>query len=229
MSFSGIKTKTIAIAVAGLFAGSAFGYWGYTEYKQQELRNAVTELVKNTSLQMRDALGSDQRTVSVQTPGPLPKLYDDALAVDANVRKLHGMDVSPAEELGDAADDYVLTSREILLRWASSHRYRARLSASIQALRNHMRADDRTGGWVSAAIRAKERVEEDYRDYRLATNALGSLLESFPASRSKMSHYVDPALLTDYALIEDARKQVADASKQAAEEVQSARQLHPYR
>ena len=228
MSFSGIKTKTVALVVAALFAGTAFGYWGYSEYKQQQLRNAVTELVTNTSLQVRDALGSDRRTV-IQNPGSLLKPYDDALAVDANYQRLHGMDALPVGELGDAADDYLLTTREIMLRWASSHRYRARLSASIQALQTHMRADDRTGAWVGAAIRAKERVEEDYRDYRFATNALRSLLESFPASRSKMALYVDPTLLADDALIEEARKHVLDASKQAVEEIQSARQLSAYR
>lgn len=228
MSFSGIKTKTVALAVAALSAGSAFGYWGYIGYQQRELRNTVTDLVKNTSLQVRDGLSSDRRTVT-ESPDSLLKLYDDALAVDANYRRLHGMDASPVGELGDAADDYLLTSREIMLRWASSHRYRGRLFASIQALRSHMHADDRTGAWVSTAVRAKERVEEDYRDYRIATNALRSLLESFPASRSKMALYVDATLLADDALIEEARKQVLDASRQAAEEVQSARQLSAYR
>jgi len=229
MNFSGIKSKTLATAMAALVAGSAFGYWGYAEYKQREFRTEVIELVGNTSHQLRDALGSTGHIPSGNSSGYLSKLYDDALAVDANFRKLHSMDVSPAEKLGDAAEDYVLTSREILLRWASSHRYRQRLTASIQALQKHMHSDDRTGAWVSAAVRAKERVEEDYRDYRFTTDALAFLLESFPASRAKISSYVDSPLLSNNALIAETRKQVIDASKHTAEEVHRARQLVSYR
>ena len=229
MSFSGLKTKTVAIAFAALFTGSAFGYWSYGEYRQQELRNAIAELVKDTSVRMHDALGAETLPTPADTSVTLRRFYDHAEAVDGNFRKLHDMDVAPVEALAGVADDYVLTSREILLRQASSHRYRLKLSGSIQALRNHMRTDNRTGAWVSEAIRAKERVEEDYRDYRIATNALGNLLESFPAARAKMAPHVDAGLLTDEALAEAARQQVLAASRQAADEIQKARQLASYR
>lgn len=229
MNFSGTKSRVAVMALSAALAGSAFGYWSYGEYRQQELRNEVTELVKDTSVRMRDALSAGTLPTSANTPVTLRKFYDHAEAADRNFRKLHGMDVAPVEALAGAADDYVLTSREILLRHASSHRYRAKLSGSIQALRNHMRTDDRTGAWVSEAIRAKERVEEDYRDYKIATNALGNLLESFPASRAKMAPHVDAGLLTDEAVVEEARKQVLAASRQAADEIEKARQLASYR
>jgi len=229
ISFSGLKTKTIVAVLSAVLATSALGYWSYGEYRQQELRSAVTGLVKDTSLRMRDALTAGTVSTPADTAMSLRKLYDDAEAVDGNFRTLHGMDVAPVEALAGAADDYVLTSREILLRWASSHRYRVKLSGSIEALRNHMREDDRTGAWVSGAIRAKERVEEDYRDYRIATSALGNLLASYPDSRAKMAPYVDPELLADEALVEEARKQVLAVSGQTADEIETVRQLITYR
>lgn len=229
MIFSIPKTKIAAAAVAAVLAGSAFGYWGYGEFREHELRNAVTEIVTDTSLRMRDALRAETGSIPANNPATLRRFYDHAVAVDGHLSELRGMDVSPIGGLGDAADDYVLTGREILLRRAASQRYRLKLAESIQALRNHMRADDRSGSWVREAVRAKERVEEDYRDYRITINALGTLLESFPASRAKMAPHVDAALLADDALVAEARKLVLESSKQVADEVGKISELAAYR
>lgn len=230
MSFSGFKTKTVVTALTAVLATSAFGYWGYGELREQALRNEIIELVKDTSLHMATALGTEAPQKSAASLAALRKFYEHAEAVAGHFQKLNAMDLaSPVADLADAADDYMLTSREILLRRASSQRYRLKLSGSIQALHAHMRADNRTGAWVSEAIRAKEKVEEDYRDYRLAINALGSLLGTFPASRAKMALYIDATLLTNEALVEEARRQALEASTRAADEIEKVRQLHAYR
>lgn len=225
MRFSGFKTKTVVIALAAAVATSAFGYWGYGELREQQLRNEVTALVTDASLRMQAALSAE----AVDDPAILRRFYEHAEAVDADFRKLHDADVTAVADLAYAADDYLLTSREILLRWASSQRYRLELSGSIKALQKHMRADNRTGAWVSEAIRAKERVEDDYRDYNRAVNALSTLLGTFPASREKMAPYMDAALLADERLVQAAREQALAASSQAADEVDRIRQLRTYR
>jgi hypothetical protein len=229
MNFLGLKSKAVAITVSVLVAGSAFGYLGYGEYKEQGLRHEVMEIVKDTSLQMRDALSVESVPTSASQANFLRQFYDHAEAVDAHFQKLHSLDVLPIGELAGVVDDYVLTSREILIRRASSQRYRLKLSGSIQALRNHMRTDDHTGAWVSEAIRAKERVEEDYRDYRVAINALGSLLGSYPAAWAKLAPHVEAALLVDESLIEDAHRRALEAAAQAADQIEKARQLASYR
>lgn len=229
MNFLGLKLRVVAIAVSVLVAGSAFGYLGYGEYKEQGLRREIMEMVKDTSLHMHDALGVESIPTSASKANFLRQFYDHAEAVDAHFQKLHSIDVSPIGELAGVVDDYVLTSREILIRRASSQRYRLKLSGSIQALRNHMRTDDRTGAWVSQAIRAKERVEEDYRDYRVAINALGNLLGSYPAAWAELAPHVESALLVDESLIEDAHRRALEAAAQAAEQIEKARQLASYR
>ncbi len=229
MNILGFKTKAVAITVSVLVAGSAFGYLGYGEYKEQGLRHEVTEIVRDTSLRIHDALSVESVPTSAAQANFLRQFYDHAEAVDAHFQKLHSIDVLPIGELAGVVDDYVLTSREILIRRASSQRYRLKLSGSILALRNHMRTDDRTGAWVSEAIRAKERVEEDYRDYRLAINALGSLLGSYPAALTKLAPHVEAALLVDESLIEDAHRRALQAATRAADEIEKARQLASYR
>lgn len=229
MNFFGYKTKAVAITFSALVAGSAFGYLGYGEYKEQGLRHEITELVKDTSLRMHEALSVEAVPNSAAQAKFLRQFYEHAEAVDGHFHKLHSIDVLPIGELAGAVDDYVLTSREILIRRASSHRYRLKLSASIQALRHHMRTDDRTGAWVSEAIRAKERVEEDYRDFRVAINALGTLLGSYPAALTNLAPHVEATLLVEESLIEAAHRRALEAATQAADEIENARQLANYR
>ncbi|HET9665077.1 MAG TPA: hypothetical protein VFP00_12695, partial [Burkholderiales bacterium] len=193
-----------------------------------QLREEISNLVRDTSERMHAAL-TTQVPPAMDNPALLRKLYDDAETVDAHFRRIRSEDLATLTELASAADDYLLTSREILLRWASSQRYRLKLSASIRALENHMRADDRTAAWITEAVRAKERVEEDYRDYNRAMSALSTLLASFPAAREKMAPQVDATLLTDARLVASIRTQVIAASAHATGEMERIRQLRAYR
>jgi hypothetical protein len=228
MRFSGFRTKTAVMVIATAAATSAFGYWGYGELRAHQLREEITALVTDASLRMQAVL-STEVPLAVESPAVLRRFYEHAEAVEAHFRKLHDENVAPVASLADAADDYLLTSREILLRRASSERYRQKLAGSIKALREHMGADDHTAAWVSKAVRAKENVEDDYRDYNRAVNALGTLLTTFPAARDKMAPHLDAALLTDEKLVATARTHALAASARAADEIEKIRQLRTYR
>lgn len=229
MAFSILKARTALVVAGALGATSAFGYWGYAELRAHQLREEISGLVRDASARMRDALSTQVPTTAVDNPGLLRKLYDDAETVDAYFRQVKSGNVALLPELSDAADDYLLTSREILLRWASSQRYRVRLTASMQTLEKHMRADDGTGEWVTAAVRLKERVEEDYRDYSRALNALDRLLASFPLARGKMLPQIDSTSLTDAQFISSVRRQVIAAAAHARQDIDHMRQLRLHR
>ena len=229
MAFSILKARTALVVAGALGATSAFGYWGYTELREHQLREEISELVRDASARMSAALATQVPQTAMDNPGLLRKLYDDAETVDAHFRKVHGGDVALLPELSTAADDYLLTSREILLRWASSQRHRVRLATSMRLLETHMRGDDRSGEWVTAAVRLKERVEEEYRDYSRTLNALDTLLASFPAARDKMLPQVDSVLLADAPLVTSARKNVIAAAAHARQEMEYMRQLRVYR
>lgn len=220
--------KAVVIILIAVVVTAALG-WAYSEHRKRQLHEAVVGLVKDTSLRLRDALSIPASPPLADNPQAGRKFDDHVATVERHLLKLRGMDTASLGALAEPADDFVLTGREILRRVATSHRYRVQLSGSLQALRDHMRADDRSGSWVQEAVRAKERVEEDYRNYRLSVEALGKLLESFPASRAKMAPYVDAALLTDESLLEQARRRALEASTHAADEIEKARQLEAYR
>jgi hypothetical protein len=131
--------------------------------------------------------------------------------------------------LAEAADDYLLTSREILKRLVNAQRYRQLLSESLPALIQHTRADNRTGAWVQEAVKARERVNKDHRDLSLATGALDQLLQSFPASQKKIAPFVDPAVLIDDGAIAAARARALEAAKRVSAEIEKTRQPDAFR
>jgi len=230
---SSIRAKVLLAALVAVVTGSAFGYWGAAEFEQRERRDDIVWLVQDTSLRLRTALVSEPvAAATADDGGALRPLYEHAVAVDRHLQKLRNIDTSDGAALGalaDAADDYLLTCREILLRRASSQRYRVKFSGDLQQLRHHMRSDNRTGAWITAAVRAKERVDEDYRDFRIASTALVTLIDSFPAAQAKIAPHVDAARLIDDAVVATARERMIAASQATARELERYADLNRYR
>src|SRR6266702_4450279 len=78
---------------------------------------------------------------------------------------------------------------------------------------------------LQEALRAKDRLEKDYSDYRLSAEALSRLLESYPDARKKLALHVGGALLADEGTAAAARRRALENSKRVASEVERARQL----
>jgi len=220
----GARRKTVAAMLVALLAASALGYWGYSTYRKRELQRTVLELVKNTSLRLRDSLGFESNAPG--TAESVRKLDDGVQEVDRRLADLRRMNASPDRALVEAADDYLFTSLQILRTQASSHRYRLRLADSTQALRMHMRnANRRNDAWIRDALRTKDRAEKDYFDYKLSVEAFGRLLLSVSEVRTKLAVRADPALLVADDLVMEAYKRALDTSKQTADGMEKARQL----
>ena len=219
-----LTTRTAALLAAALVAASALGYWGVSAYRKSQLQKAVTALVKDTSERLQAALAIETGAASVdQTVG---RLDDHAQEVDKHVLELRGLSASPNRALVDAAEEYMLTVRQILRNQAASHRYRIQVSASDRALRDHMRAAKRrSGSWIQEALRAKDRLEKDYFDYRLSAGAFSRLLESYPDARKKLALHVGGVLLADETTAANARRRALDSARRLADEVERARQL----
>jgi hypothetical protein len=220
----GLTTRTAALLAAALAVASALGYWGVSAYRKSQLQMAVTALVKDTSERLQAALAIETGTAPADQT--VARLDDHAQEVDKHVLELHGMSASPNRALVDAAEEYMLTVRQILRNQAASHRYRIQVSASDRALRDHMRsARRRSGPWIQEAVRAKDRLEKDYFDYRLSASAFSRLLESYPDARKKLALHVGGALLADEAAAISARRRALDSARRLADEVERTRQL----
>ena len=215
-------SRTLLIAAAAFVVAAALGYWAFGTHKKGEAGKAVMALAQETGRHLQEALSTEPGRPSTEI---VQAIGEYAAAASRNLEALKRLDAAGNQALVDAVDDYLLTSREIFGRQAASYRFRRQLLASTQALRDHMRADNRTGAWVREAVQAKERVEKDYRDYQSATEALNKLLESFPASVAKVASRSRTAPLVDDKLIADARKRSGAALQQATEDVEKIRQF----
>lgn len=205
------------IAVAVVAAG--LGYWGYSAHKHRELRAAVGAFLKDSSARMRDALGMETAPATVNRAQFVSKLNEHATIAERNLQLFKRLDLARDRPLTDAADDYLLTTREILKKQLDSHRHRLLLEESSQALVSHMRAGSRGSTWVQDAVKAKERVNKDYRSYNLATEAYGKLLETFPASQKKIAPHVDKTFLIEDGPIAEARRRALQEARQIASDM----------
>lgn len=214
----------IFVAVA-LVLAAALGYWGYGSHKKREYDKSVLALVADTSARLRDGLNIETAPPTADRPSFIKKLDEHALTVDRNVRSLKAHGSSTNTALADAADDYMVTAREILKRQAESRRRRLSLDENARMLGDHMRRDDRTGAWVQEAVKAKDRVNKDYRDYQLAAEALDKLLGSFTASQAKILPYIDPKLAIADAFVGEARRQAREDVRMTAAQFEKTQRL----
>ena len=222
----GLTTRSTALGLAALVAVSSLGYWGISAYRKGQLQKAVTALVKDSSERLQAALAVETEAVHEDAAQMVGKLDDQAQEVDKHVIELRGMSASPNRALVDAAEEYILTVRQILRNQAASHRYRIQVTASERALRDHMRTSNRRSGtWIQQALRDKDRLEKDYFDYRLSVDTFGRLLESYPATRKKLALQVGAGLLVEETVAANARKRALANSRRAADDVERARQL----
>jgi hypothetical protein len=213
-----LDTRILVVAFVALAVAVAVALWGYSAHKKRELDKAALALVADTAARLRDALAIETAPPTANRAGFVKKLGEHAVSADRNLQKLKRLGSGSDLALTDAADGYVLTAREILKKQAESRRYRLLLEDSSQALRAHMRADNRTGAWVQDAVKVKERVNKDYRDYSLASGALDTLLGSFTASQLKIAPYVEPKVLIADALVGEARRRAREDARQVTAE-----------
>ena len=221
----GATTRGATFALAALVLASALGYWGVSVYRKVQLQRTVSALVIDSSERLAAALTLESDMAGAGSAQTVARLDEQAQEVDKHVIELRDTNASPGRRLVAAAEEYLLTVRQILREQAASHRYRIQVSASETALREHMRAAGRRSkGWIDEAIRAKDRLEKNYFDYRVSTEALERLLASYPPVRKTMAAQLSVPLLAD-DVVESARKRTLAGSKRLAASVEQARQL----
>jgi Tfp pilus assembly protein PilX len=221
----GASTRAGIFVLAALVLVSALGYWGVSAYRKSQLQKTVSALVRDSSERMQAALALENESAAADSPQTVAKLDEQAQEVDKHVIELRDLSAAPNRALVAAAEDYLLTVRQILREQAASRRYRIQVAASDERLREHMRkAGRRSAGWIDEAVRAKDRLEKNYFDYRVSAEALERLLASYPSVRRKMAAQSSVPLLADEE-VEKARKRALAGSKRIAASVEQARQL----
>jgi len=222
---AGYSTRTIAIIAAAAVVAVLAGYWGYGAYQQRQLRNSVGTALKASAERLREAVGVESGSAPQDRVALSKKLEGYAAAVDGSITEVKRLPVERNRALTDDADSYLVTVREIFRKQAGMSLSYHLHTESLRALNDHMRADNRTGAWVSQAVIAKEKAERVFRDYRLAATAYVVLLETFPATEKKVERAIGQELLADPQQLSRARANVLAAVKEAEAEMEKARRF----
>ncbi len=218
------RTLVIVIVAVALVAAAALGYWGYGVHKKRELHGAVGAILKGASANLREALALEA-TAPAERMKLAQQLDAFAVATEKSAGQLKRLQVERDLALVDSADGHLVTLREIFRKRAAANRLHVLHTESLAALQDHMRADNRTGGWVQQAVRAKERAERDFREYRLAVATYGTLLGTLPGSQKRIAAYVGADALVEDVLIVKARERAIETARQATEDMERARKL----
>lgn len=224
-----LRSRPLAIAGLILVIGAAAGYWAHGVYTRTQVRKTVVALVTDTSQRVRSALAGTAAGTPAARFEQAAEIDTHTARVERNYSDLRRLDPAVAGPIAEAADDYILTIREILRRIAISDRARLNLAVNSAALHDHMRSDRGEATWPREAVRLKGRVEQDYRDYRLAAQALAGLLDSLPASQARVAPHVGPAVLIELSLVTSARAAVLETTSRLAAAVEKLSNLEAHR
>ena len=218
-------TRKAAILVIAALAVAAVGYWAYGMYRQHQLRGAVGAVLNDAGARLREALGVETGPPPEDRAVVAKKLESHAAAVDEAIARLKRLPGQRDRALTDDADGYLVHVREILRRQAAMNlSYQLHL-ASLRALKDHMRADDRSGAWVANAVIRKDKADRDFRDYRLASTTYVVLLEGLPAAEKKVERAIGRDARAAPEQLARARSNVLAATKEATAEMETARRL----
>jgi hypothetical protein len=202
--------RTIAVAALAVVVAAGAAYFAYAAAQKRSQQRHVRELVVDTTEKLRQVL--------------VAKTVPDVVApLDANLKEAR----APRDPmLADAAEQYIVSAREIARRRVEIERLERRAAASRQALAAHMaHAAHRGAGWLDQAIALKKRVEDDHFNLAVELKALDQLLFTLPDAEQPLAPLVGADLLVDENLRVSARKQAQDELRRASNELERARRL----
>jgi hypothetical protein len=207
------STRVLLVAGATLLA-AALALGGYVLYAKNQKRvdeQNLSALVGETTALLRQALA---------TPST-----EGIAALEAGLEKLK---TARSRAFAGAAEQYIISAREIARRRLDGERLLREAAASRQALIGHMnRSGRRDSAWIRDALELKRRVERDHADLARALKTEDELLYGLVDAQKQLAPFVDAALLLPDAERERARAQAQAEAKRADTELQKMRNLTP--
>jgi len=188
------------------------GYLAYAAVQKRSQQRQVAQMVRDTTERLRQALA----------PKPAAEVV---AAIDANLKSARAPR-DPA--LADAAEQYILSAREIAKRRVAVEGLERQAAATRQALNGHMaRAAHRNQGWMNDALALKKRVENAYFDLGVTLKALDDLLFKLPDAERRLEPRLGADALLEASLIDSSRKQAQADARKANDELTQMRRIGP--
>ena len=190
-----------------------------------------TQQLQDTTLARIGAATRALREAAAPAPAMNPAEHAQAISasaarVDQDLTALRDAATGRILLLAAGADDYLLTTRELLRRQAAMLQLRAKVGEELGAFRTHMVTGNRAAAdWTAEAVRLKNRLEQDYRELQRTVDAHTKIADSFPAARKPLETLTPENVLIGAAEITAMRDAALAAATTLTSEVNAARQL----
>ena len=207
---------------AALLAIIVSGVVAFKIYQTHTTRERVLALLT----QAADALRS---TLSAQVNGTPVELSGEVTAAEKRVSALRSLDTASLSALVDAADDALITGREIMRRQLNIERGRAAVSVDLEQFGRHLQSDRGAKDWTREAVRMKNALDKDLREYRISVESYATLLDSFSDSQSRLVRYEAKMRAVDEKLLKEARQQALETFAAAEQNTKRVGTLKDYR
>lgn len=201
----------IVLGVLALIVAIGVGYALYAAAQKRAQQRQVVQLVADSTEKLRQALTAKADTTLVA-------------AIEANLQATK----APRDpQLAAAAEQYILSAREIVKRLADVDRLWRQAETSRAALAGHMShaAYRRNESWMRDALALKKRMENDYFDLGVQLKAIDELFYALPDVERRLEPRVGTTVLVEPALADSTRKKVQAEAKRATEELDRARNI----
>jgi len=208
-----LNSKVLVAGGAVLLAAALAlgGYVLYASKRKQADEQHLARLVAETTTRLRQALASPSKEV--------------VSGIDAGLEQLKS---SRSSAFAGAAEQYIISAREIARRRLDADRLLGEAAAGRQVLIGHMnRAERRNTAWIGAALQLKKNVELSHADLARALKALDDLLYGLVDAQKQLAPFVPPDALLPDAERDRARARAQAEARQAEVELMKVRNITP--
>jgi hypothetical protein len=207
-----VGKTTLAVGVAAALVVGGLGYVAWSGAQKRAQLRHLGALVADSTDKLKEAL----------TKRATPEILE---GIDADARALK----APRDPLlASSAEQYIVSSREIVRRRADADRLLRQAAASRRALEVHMTRGRRgDGGWFREALELKKRVEADHADLASVLKAYDEMLFDMGEIGKGLAPRIGADGLLDGRFILDVRKQGQAEAANAMRELERVRRLTP--
>ena len=218
-----MSKRNLLIGLGLLVLAAIAGSVAWDRHQTRLLQDATLARIGEATRALREAAAP---APGVAAPDHARAVAAGAARIDGELAALRNAATGRILLLASGADGYLLTAREVLRRQAAMLQLRASISEGVAAFRAHLTGGNRAAAdWNSAAVRLKNRLEQDYREFQRTVDAHTKIVDSLPEARQALARLAPENLLIRTKEITALRENALAAAAALTGEVSAARQL----
>jgi len=215
-----MKKNHLLIGVIVLILAGALGYYAWDRHQTGKLRATTLEKITGATQSLRTLLAPAADTVAQSQA-----VAAAAERVDRDLLALRAVNTSRILLLGAGADTYLHATLELLKRQAALLMLDSGLRHGISAFRDHLDGNRSAPGWTSTAVQQKNRLEQDYREYRSTLDAHARIIDGLPDALKTLAPQVPEKNLVTTNEIAGLRAAVATSAAAISTEMETLRRI----